>query len=174
MSSLKGKVGPFDLEWASVPRGANGSVHVRVNSKETIEIRWKRDADGLWIETPSGVHGFDLSAVLDEGSVSYEVAERQGERTWSALTVTGAGEQASAAGAAAHKKGVRVRAQMPGKIVRVLVKEGDAVEKDQPLLVMEAMKMENEIRAPGPGKVKIVKVTQGQAVESGADLLALE
>ncbi len=77
-------------------------------------------------------------------------------------------------GAGAKKKGVRVRAQMPGKIVRILVQPGAEVQRGQPLLVMEAMKMENEIRASQAGKVVAVKVSEGQAVETGADLLNLE
>jgi biotin carboxyl carrier protein len=48
------------------------------------------------------------------------------------------------------------------------------VERGQPLLVMEAMKMENEIRASQAGKVIAVKVSEGQAVETGADLMNLE
>ena len=77
------------------------------------------------------------------------------------------------AGATGAKKSMRVRAQMPGKIVRVLVKVGDEVAKDQPLLVMEAMKMENEIRATAPGRIETLKVSEGQAVESGADLILI-
>jgi 3-methylcrotonyl-CoA carboxylase alpha subunit len=86
-----------------------------------------------------------------------------------------AGEESAAAGAAAGpKKGVRVRAQMPGKIISISAKPGDVVEKEQPLLVMEAMKMENVIRAPQAGKIGQVKVTAGQAVETGADLCVID
>jgi biotin carboxyl carrier protein len=56
----------------------------------------------------------------------------------------------------------------------VLVAVGDEVEKDQGLLVIEAMKMENEIRAPAAGKVKEIRVAPGQAVESGELLIELE
>ncbi|MFN7685823.1 MAG: biotin/lipoyl-containing protein, partial [Oligoflexia bacterium] len=68
---------------------------------------------------------------------------------------------------------VRVRAQMPGKIVKVMVAQGQTVEKDQILLVMEAMKMENPIKASQAGVVVKVTVTEGQAVETGADLMQL-
>jgi len=56
---------------------------------------------------------------------------------------------------------------MPGKIVRVLVVAGDKVEAGQGLLVVEAMKMQNEIRAPKSGTVERVLVSEGQAVNSG-------
>jgi biotin carboxyl carrier protein len=66
----------------------------------------------------------------------------------------------------------RLVAPMPGKIVRVLTPAGTAVQSGQGLLVMEAMKMENEIRAPRDGLVQEIAVTDGQAVETGA-LLAV-
>ncbi len=61
----------------------------------------------------------------------------------------------------------QVVAPMPGKVVRVLVKEGDVVEAGQGLLVMEAMKMQNEIRSPKGGTVERVLVEEGQAVNAG-------
>jgi biotin carboxyl carrier protein len=67
-----------------------------------------------------------------------------------------------------------IRAMMPGKIVTVLIAVGDTVEKDQGILVVEAMKMENEVKAAGPGVVKEVLVKPGQAVESGEILARLE
>ncbi|MBX7148403.1 biotin/lipoyl-binding protein [bacterium] len=65
-------------------------------------------------------------------------------------------------------------AQMPGKVVGVKVKEGDEVALGQGLVVLEAMKMENEITAPKAGKVTKVAVTVGQSVESGALLVVVE
>ena len=67
-----------------------------------------------------------------------------------------------------------IRAMMPGKIVTVLVAVGDTLEKDQGILVVEAMKMENEVKAAGPGVVKEMLVKPGQAVESGEVLARLE
>jgi pyruvate carboxylase subunit B len=67
-----------------------------------------------------------------------------------------------------------VRAPMPGLIVRVNVKAGDTVQAGQGLVVMEAMKMENELRATAAGRVRSVEVTPGTAVEKGALLVALE
>jgi pyruvate carboxylase subunit B len=65
-------------------------------------------------------------------------------------------------------------APMPGLIVRVNVQPGDEVTPGQGLVVMEAMKMENELRAAGAGKVKAVRVSPGTAVEKGAVLVELE
>jgi pyruvate carboxylase subunit B len=65
-------------------------------------------------------------------------------------------------------------APMPGLVVRVSVSEGDEVETGQGLVVMEAMKMENELRAAGAGRVKRVLATPGMAVEKGAVLVEME
>jgi len=67
-----------------------------------------------------------------------------------------------------------VRSLMPGKIVEVLVSVGDEVEQNQGVLIMEAMKMENEVRASTTGTVKAILVAEGQAVEAGELLLELE
>jgi biotin carboxyl carrier protein len=67
-----------------------------------------------------------------------------------------------------------VRAPMPGLIVRVNVMVGDLVQAGQGIVVMEAMKMENELRATAAGKVRSVEVAPGTAVEKGALLVALE
>jgi biotin carboxyl carrier protein len=77
--------------------------------------------------------------------------------------------------AAAAAAGVqRITAPMPGRVVRVLVKVGDAVELRQPLVVVEAMKMENELGSPKAGVVKEVPVVEGQSVDAGRLLVIVE
>jgi biotin carboxyl carrier protein len=68
----------------------------------------------------------------------------------------------------------RLTAPMPGRVVRVLVKPGDEVSARQGLVVVEAMKMENELTAPRAGRVTEVAVTEGQSVESGRLLVQIE
>jgi biotin carboxyl carrier protein len=68
----------------------------------------------------------------------------------------------------------RVLAPMPGKIVRILVKAGEAVKAKQGLVVVEAMKMENELRAARDGRVRELSVGEGQSVDAGAVLLVVE
>lgn len=68
----------------------------------------------------------------------------------------------------------QIAAPMPGKVVRLLVKQGDAVEAGQGLLVVEAMKMQNEIRSPKSGKVEKLLVHEGQAVNAGDALVWVE
>lgn len=64
----------------------------------------------------------------------------------------------------------QILAPMPGKVVRLLAKVGDLVEAGQGLLVVEAMKMQNEIRSPKSGTVERVLVAEGQAVNAGESL----
>ena len=68
----------------------------------------------------------------------------------------------------------RIAAPMPGKIVRVLVRSGEAVQSRQPLVVVEAMKMENELRAGRAGTVAEVHATEGQSVDAGALLVIIQ
>ena len=80
---------------------------------------------------------------------------------------------AAAAARTAAAGGERICAPMPGNILSVNVAAGDAVKKGQVLMILEAMKMENEIMAPCDGTVTSVSVTKGAAVESGALLCTI-
>lgn len=80
---------------------------------------------------------------------------------------------AHAAERAAGKGSGVVNAVMPGVVVELLVKKGQLVEKGQPLLILSAMKMQNEIGAPYAGLVKELHVAAGQAVSGGAKLVTL-
>jgi biotin carboxyl carrier protein len=110
------------------------------------------------------------AGVLRQGA-SHAVALREGAFEVTLMT-------AAHGAAAPHRKPppgpARVNAPMPGKIVRVAAAAGQQVEAGECLIVMEAMKMENEIRAPRAGRVKEVLVKDGQAVESGALLILVE
>jgi biotin carboxyl carrier protein len=81
---------------------------------------------------------------------------------------------ALAAARAAGAGGGLVKSVMPGVVVSLLVAEGDVVEEGQPLLVLEAMKMQNEIAAPAAGSVRLIHVQEGEAVSAGAKLVDLE
>lgn len=80
----------------------------------------------------------------------------------------------SSAPAPVAQGGNSITAPMPGSILKVNVKAGEAVKRGQVLLVLEAMKMENEITAPADGKVSAVKVETGQCISAGETLIVLE
>ena len=67
-----------------------------------------------------------------------------------------------------------LKSGMPGKIIEIFAKEGEIVKANKPLLIMEAMKMENEMRATRDVKIKEIRVKQGDSVESGAVLIKFE
>ena len=90
------------------------------------------------------------------------------------MTGAPAAAPVAAAPAASAGAGERVAAPMPGNILSVNVAAGDTVKKGQVLMILEAMKMENEIMAPCDGKVTAVAVTKGAAVESGALLCTIQ
>ncbi len=87
---------------------------------------------------------------------------------------TGLGRRTRAAQGAEGAGPQRVLAPMPGKVVRVLVAAGDEVEPRQALIVVEAMKMENELRSARAGRVREVFVREGQSVEAGTPLVVVE
>ncbi|MBD8490239.1 acetyl-CoA carboxylase biotin carboxyl carrier protein subunit [Echinicola sp. CAU 1574] len=64
-----------------------------------------------------------------------------------------------------------IHAPMPGLILEIKIQEGEVVKKDQPLLILEAMKMENIIKSPGEGEIKKILVTNGDSVEKNQVLI---
>jgi biotin carboxyl carrier protein len=109
--------------------------------------------------------GGALTVVVDDRRVPV-VVELPG-RSWSSTRPGGAPGGATAG---PH----RIVAPMPGKIVKVLVKPGDEVLPRQGLVVVEAMKMENELRSQLAGTVSEVRVTEGASVETGTILVIVE
>lgn len=71
-----------------------------------------------------------------------------------------------------HK--LEIKAPMPGMILKVNKKIGDDVAADEPIIILEAMKMENELRAPSAGKIKEIFISEGAAVEKGLKLFSIE
>ena len=93
-----------------------------------------------------------------------------------AAPVAAPAEQAAPAPAAAPvsaASGDAMTAPMPGTILRVLVNIGDEVNENQPLMILEAMKMENEVVANHAGKVAGIHVNQGQVVNAGDALITI-
>ncbi len=106
-------------------------------------------------ETPSG-----LVVTIDGYRFEIELPD---PRRWGRKSARGAGEGAQTIGA-----------PMPGKVVRVLVSPGDAVEPGKGLVVVEAMKMQNELRAARTGRVLSVSAVEGATVVAGEILVTLE
>ncbi len=153
-----------------------------------VSLEWK--AGGGRIAAVIDSRGYEVSVLEVEpgvysilaGTRAYEVRVAGGERKW---MVQSGGKSwqaevidpraASARRGGLGREGRQVlAAPMPGKVVRVLVEEGAMVEEGQGLVVVEAMKMQNEMKAPKAGKVVALAARAGSSVAAGDELVTLE
>jgi biotin carboxyl carrier protein len=112
---------------------------------------------------------YAVSIEGDENDVSVSVAGR----FFKVLVEDERERAAHAAERETARKGGVVKSVMPGIVIKLLVAEGDTVEQGEPLLILEAMKMQNEIAAPATAVVRAVHVAEGQAVGGGETLVTL-
>jgi pyruvate carboxylase subunit B len=161
---LNGERKQVDLDTAGVSYEGSEPVHAEVVDIEASPVRIVR--------TGSEVHRVVVQRRAGRGNYSLWVdgyrfdVEALDERTRQIRDVSAA--------SAAPTGPAPVIAPMPGLVVRVRVAVGDRVEAGQGVVVMEAMKMENELRATAAGVVKSIEVEAGTAVEKGTLLVALE
>lgn len=165
-AKLKGQKEPAPVDVESL---GNGRFSVKVGDKKydvdalTLDhgaVSMIIDAQSFGVEFDEGAEGV---AVLLRGHITrVDIAnERQ-------LRLRAASAQFSVEGRQL------ICAPMPGKVVKVLVKVGDEVQANQGVVVVEAMKMENELKSPKAGKVTELFVKEGQTVENGAKLVVIE
>jgi len=143
---LDGEPLPIDL----APKGLGPVRSVRLEGR-SLRILPERDGDGGWIlELRGRRHRLE---VLDAGEVAMRRARAR---------------------APDSGRPPPLRAPMPGLVVRIEVQEGELVEAGQGILIVEAMKMENELRASAGGRVRTVRVREGEAVEKDQILIDFE
>ena len=160
-------------------------------ARESVPVNIEELGEGRYLLEVQGVSHTVDARVLDHGAVSLLVDGRshdveldesgdevQVQVGSELLTVDVADERAvrlraGRAGFSVSGKAV-VTAPMPGKLVRVLVAPGDQVAEGQGLVVVEAMKMENELKSPKAGTVIEVFASEGSTVEANAKLLTVE
>src|SRR5207302_3221322 len=139
---------PGGMREASVRRAADGRLAIRLGAGAfTATAVRHRTADGL-----------DYALFVDGTSRRLRLVDPLDVTQYEAVAV---GEAS-------------VRSPLPGKIIDLRVKPGDTVSKGQPLLVLEAMKMEHTLTAPADGKIKSVRYAVGEQVAEGADLVEFE
>jgi len=122
---------------------------VKINGEE-FEVEIELNDDGTY------------DATVEGQTFSIEVPNAQ------------AAPRARRGGGGKKKKSGTVSANIPGKVVTVEVKEGDVVKEGQVILILEAMKMQNEIQAPVDGTVINVACEEGQAIEANVPLVVIE
>jgi biotin carboxyl carrier protein len=169
-------------------------LQVEVNGRlRTVDIDQK---DGLYRVVIDGIERMVDGASVDASTFSLicladrrssqevglsptglpgEIAVHMHTGVASVRVITGAASRFGRGAGAAQAAGTQqVLAPMPGKVVKILVKPGDEVKARQGLVVVEAMKMENELRSPKDGRVSDVLVAEGASVESGRLLVVVE
>ncbi len=164
-ATLEGKTEPAVVDVEKLPDG-----------RYALTLEGKRHVvDALRLD-----HGA-VSMLMDGASVSVEFEDHDDEvgvhLRGQVLKVDVADERRArlraAAGFSVEGKQI-ITAPMPGKVVKVLVKPGEEVAEGQGLVVVEAMKMENELKSPKAGKVSEVHTREGQTVEMNAKLMVVE
>ena len=165
---LNGRTRSVSIE-PGAATGAGGSFRVRI--------------DGVLHEVDARPTDLGLSLVFRESGRTVDVAIVEGAggemllqlpRVNLVADVDGRRFRRKSAGRTASDGELRITAPMPGRVLRVLVSPGDDVAARQGLVVVEAMKMENEIRSPRAGRVRDVAVADGQSVEGGRLLVVIE
>jgi biotin carboxyl carrier protein len=174
------RVGEKEFRIEVAPRGG-GRFTVSLDGK-TREIERRGDGAVLWLSIDGQARE---AAVVREGGTAGGGNGRPAPGAQGEWAVVLAGrpysvtlldpERRQGAPAPPVLEGpVEVRAIMPGKITAFLVKEGQEVRSGQGVLVVEAMKMENELLAPKDGRVTRIRVRPGETVEAGAALFTVE
>ena len=159
--------------------GQHATYHIGYNAPLTSDIEGLARPMSEWVHTSPDAKSVaaDGAAVLTiDGAQSRAVVLDYGDDI--AVFIDGAGWRfarvdplAPPAGADAHAG--LLSAPMPGRVVQLLVAAGDNVSQGQPLMVIEAMKMEHTIAAPRDGTVETVRYAVGDLVDEGAELIAL-
>ena len=146
-----------------------GSVVLAEIDGRTYELEVRHTADGLLLSDHGAVFNCRLDDIPESGKT---VDVLVGTRRY-AVTLVDLRRLRSPGETGIHGDGaVRILAPMPGKVVRLLVNEGDGVEAGSGVLVVEAMKMQNEMKSPKKGMITTLKVTAGETVNAG-DVLAI-
>lgn len=160
---------------------------VAQHEERTIEVEVERSGsgyrvrlDGRWIHADLvTAGGYVRSLRLDDGTQFALIHHREGNMH--EVSLAGSNVRVEIIDPLALRRrreddagsGGVIKALMPGRVTRILVAEGESVKKGAGLLILEAMKMENEIQAPADGTVDRIFVSAGQTVEGGAELLHL-
>ena len=157
----------------SIERAGDNRFRVAVDGEVTLVDAQRAGAFGLSLLFPdAGAQSTRISIAPGSGHGEL-LASLDGRVTAVAVNASRTGRGAADDAGTPHGE-QRIVAPMPGRVVRVLVAAGDTVEARQAVVVVEAMKMENELRSPKAGRVKDVAVPAGTSVEAGRVLVVID
>jgi biotin carboxyl carrier protein len=156
---------------------------VRIDLREISDGQYELTVEGKTVLVDAKKSGRTIYSVIEEGLQYEAIVDESGTHGFDVLV---AGRQfhleavdersvlLSQASKHVTEGPQTVIAEMPGKVVKIEVAVGDTVQENQGVVVVEAMKMENEIRSPIEGTVKEIAVQEGQTVETGTLLFTIE
>ncbi len=149
---------PGERVWLCKVDGKEVAVDAALTARDVLSVLV--DGKAYEIKRERSLQG-EIHMILGSARYAVDVRDPRSLRTRRAAGGAEAGPQ-------------KLNAPMPGKIVRIAVKQGEEVKAGQPLIVMEAMKMQNEMKSPKDGKVQKILVSEGSAVNPGDTLAIIE
>jgi biotin carboxyl carrier protein len=145
------------------------SLDVEFHQNKTMEFKYEGKKTTLFLKSVAGKNYFSFDGIGWKKLAALGVNEVLVSHSEMYKVYRGfkpSGLNKGAAGA--------LVTQMPGKVVKLMKKEGDTVTKGETVLILEAMKMENEIKAGADGIIKAINVKEGQALDSGFLMVEIE
>jgi acetyl/propionyl-CoA carboxylase alpha subunit len=162
---------------------SHGKTTLRIGLREVGESAYELTIDGRTSRVDAAKTGRMIYSVIEDGHQYEAILDERGSRGFDVLIAghlfhldaTDERQKLLTHASKVQAEGKQtISAQMPGKIVKLAVAVGESVTEGQGLVVIEAMKMENEIPSPIDGRVVEIGVREGEAVEMGATLLVVE
>ena len=152
-------------------RHADGKVFASVDGRE-YELEVSEPETNVYLMRHAGrVHEFFVAPNTQTG----EKSKVSSGRTTFEVSITDPKRLRGSAIAGASSDGAaEIRTAMPGKVVRIIMDVGASVESGDAVMVVEAMKMQNDLKAPKPGVIKEIRVAKGQTVSAGDVLAVIE
>ncbi len=157
------------------------TYHVEVARTGT---RWSGHVDGQPFSVDAVPTARDILSIVEDEGKAYEVKRERslngelhmlvGSSRYPCEVIDPRSLRTRRASAAGTEGPQKIVAPMPGKVVRVMVSEGDTVEAGKGVIVVEAMKMQNELKAPKSGKVQKLLAKEGATVNAGDTLAIIE
>lgn len=161
----------------AVVQGKSHKIKLEALPDESYRIdldgmTYKGDVEAL----PGGaysliIEGRQYELYLDEGPEGFEI-ELNGYRY--PVELVDPRRRAAGGGLGGKTGKIVIKSSMPGKVIKLLVEEGERVEANTGVIVLEAMKMQNELKTPKPGTVEKIHVVDGSKVEANAPLLVID
>ena len=166
------------MRYVATIDGAEQELEIEELTGHSLRIRLGEEQFDVDIR-PTGHTSFSI--LVGDRAFDFDVVRQSEELVVASrgsatrVTLQDAARRVRGTAARDHGDGkAELKAMMPGRVVNLLVKVGDAVAANQGVVVVEEMKMENEIKSPKAGTVIAIKVTPGQTVEKGDLLVVIE